>query len=168
MTTFKTRPSVRPLPLEQTQPGLFTSDIPDLETLLLSSDLFLLAGGTVERVNLADDLPRYLVVGLMELIAKTSMKAYPGVPSRLESPPPGLAPGPDEVCIGIGTDELQAMVKELGGDVLCIYQPISPDRVTLRLVAVERPVEIPFVSGLPAPEDYLERRREADRDRDDD
>ncbi len=123
--------------LEQTQPGLFVGKVTDPQ-LLRSHQLFLMVGGDVPEQTLKSDLPRYLKIASLDQIAQVVQAALPGVEAKIDLSPPNAIP--------IRSGHIHLKLEKTGSHwnpmvqagTIAIYQPISPDRVTLQLLAVEK------------------------------
>jgi len=122
--------------LEQTQPGLFVGKVTDPQ-LLRSHRLYLLAGGDVPENTLKSDLPRYLKIASLDQIAQVVQAALPGVKANIDLSPPNAIPiRGGHVYLNLDkTGNYWNTMVQSGS--IAIYQPISPDRVTLQLLAVE-------------------------------
>lgn len=125
-----------PIPLEQTQPGLFVGRVDD-PSLLHTHSLYLVAGGDVAEDALRDDVPRYLKIGSLEHIAQIVQSALPGITVHMDYSPPNAIPVRSHMVYLRLEKEGRYWdgVKQSG--TIAIYQPVKPNQVKLELLAVE-------------------------------
>ena len=122
--------------LDQTQPGLFVGRITD-PNLLRTHRLFLVAGGDVPENTLKSDLPRYLKISSLDQIAQVVQAALPGVKADIDLSPPAAIPVRAHM-VYMRLDKSGSYWDTMAqAGSIAIYQPISPDRVKLELLAVE-------------------------------
>ena len=122
--------------LDQTQPGLFVGQTND-PNMLRSHKLYLVAGGDIPENSLRQDLPRYLKIGSLDQIAQIVQRALPGVRAEIDLSPPNAIPVRAHM-VYLRLDKSGSYWNEmLQSGRIAIYQPISPDVVTLELLAVE-------------------------------
>ena len=122
------------LELEQTQPGLFVGRIDD-PALLQGRELTLVAGGDAPDSTFTHDLPRYIKVGTLDSIAQIVQVTLDGVPVKVVKPPPDLLSGSADIGICLRLQQVGQHWDELArAETIAIYQPISPDRIWLKLL----------------------------------
>ena len=125
----------KPIPLEQTQPGLFVGKVDD--PTLLQRTLYLVAGGDVPDDKLRADVPRYVKVGSIDQIAQIVQSSLPGVAVRMDLAPPNAIPVRAHM-VYLQLDQNGKYWKAVSeSGTIAIYQPVKPSRVKLELLAVE-------------------------------
>jgi type VI secretion system protein ImpJ len=126
----------KPIPLEQTQPGLFVGRTSDPQ-LLREHVIYLIAGGDVPEDTLRDDIPRYVKVGSIDQIAKIVHSALPGVTVRMDLSPPNAVPVRAHMIYLKLDKQGRYWDSIVQSGTIAIYQPVKPERVKLELIAVE-------------------------------
>ncbi len=122
--------------LEQRQAGLFVG-APSDPHLLRTHKLYLVVGGDVPEKSLRQDLPRYLKIGSLDQISQIVSSALPGVPAEIDLSPPAAIPVRAHMVYMRLDPAGPHWDSVVNSGNIAIYQPISPDRVTLELLAVE-------------------------------
>jgi len=123
--------------LEHRQPGLFVADIRDPQALRARGGLYLVVGGDVSQEALKVQVPRYLKVGSLQDIPTIVQSSLPGVPAKEDlSPPPAIPIRSHMVYLKLDRHG-EYWDRVLQSQTLAIYQCISPDQVSLELIAVE-------------------------------
>ncbi len=123
------------VPLEKREDGMYLGKFEDPK-LPRSHELFLEAKGADEGV-LRERLPRLLKIGSWTQIGYILNAAMPGVRVGVEYRPPGAIPvKPGLVYLRV--DQAGDYWNDiLGSGTIAIYQPIDPQKVDLRLIAVQ-------------------------------
>lgn len=123
------------VPLEKREDGMYLGKFDDPK-LPRTHELFLEAKGTDEGV-LRERLPRLLKIGSWTQIGYILNAAMPGVRVGIEYRPPGAIPvKPGLVYLRV--DQAGDYWNDiLGSGTIAIYQPIDPQKVDLRLIAVQ-------------------------------
>jgi type VI secretion system protein ImpJ len=129
------RDSYKIVPLEKREDGMYLGKFED-PRLPRSHELFLEAKGADEG-TLRERLPRLLKIGSWTQIGYILNAAMPGVRVAVEYRPPGAIPvKPGLVYLRI--DQSGDYWNDiLGSGTIAIYQPIDPQKVDLRLIAVQ-------------------------------
>lgn len=122
------------VPMEKREDGMYLGKFEDPK-LPRTHELFLEAKGTDEG-TLRERLPRLLKIGSWTQIGYILNAAMPGVRVGIEYRPPGAIPvKPGLVYLRI--DQAGDYWNDiLGSGTIAIYQPIDPQKVDLRLIAV--------------------------------
>jgi type VI secretion system protein ImpJ len=122
------------VPLEKREDGMYLGKFEDPK-LPRSSEMFLEAKGA-DEATLRERLPRLLKIGSWTQIGHILHAAMPGVRVAVEYRPPGAIPvKPGLVYLRI--DQAGDYWNDiLGSGTIAIYQPIDPQKVDLRLIAV--------------------------------
>jgi type VI secretion system protein ImpJ len=122
------------VPLEKREDGMYLGKFEDPK-LPRTHELFLEAKGTDEG-TLRERLPRLLKIGSWTQIGYILNAAMPGVRVGIEYRPPGAIPvKPGLVYLRV--DQAGDYWNDiLGSGTIAIYQPIDPQKVDLRLIAV--------------------------------
>ena len=123
------------VPLEKREDGMYLGKFEDPK-LPRTHELFLEAKGTDEG-TLRERLPRLLKIGSWTQIGYILNAAMPGVRVSIEYRPPGAIPvKPGLVYLRV--DQAGDYWNDiLGSGTIAIYQPIDPQKVDLRLIAVQ-------------------------------
>jgi type VI secretion system protein ImpJ len=123
------------VPLEKREDGMYLGKFDDPK-LPRTHELFLEAKGTDEG-TLRERLPRLLKIGSWTQIGYILNAAMPGVRVGIEYRPPGAIPvKPGLVYLRV--DQAGDYWNDiLGSGTIAIYQPIDPQKVDLRLIAVQ-------------------------------
>ncbi len=123
------------VPLEKRDDGMYLGKFEDPK-LPRTHELFLEAKGTDEG-TLRERLPRLLKIGSWTQIGYILNAAMPGVRVGIEYRPPGAIPvKPGLVYLRV--DQAGDYWNDiLGSGTIAIYQPIDPQKVDLRLIAVQ-------------------------------
>jgi type VI secretion system protein ImpJ len=123
------------VPLEKREDGMYLGKFEDPK-LPRSHELFLEAKGA-DEATLRERLPRLLKMGSWTQIGYILNSATPGVRVGVEYRPPGAIPvKPGLVYLRI--DQAGDYWNDiLGSGTIAIYQPIDPQKVDLRLIAVQ-------------------------------
>jgi type VI secretion system protein ImpJ len=123
------------VPLEKRDDGMYLGKFEDPK-LPRTHELFLEAKGT-DEATLRERLPRLLKVGSWTQIGYILNAAMPGVRVAIEYRPPGAIPiKPGLVYLRV--DQAGDYWNDiLGSGTIAIYQPIDPQKVDLRLIAVQ-------------------------------
>ena len=123
------------VPLEKREDGMYLGKFEDPK-LPRTHELFLEAKGTDEG-TLRERLPRLLKIGSWTQIGYILNAAMPGVRVGIEYRPPGAIPvKPGLVYLRV--DQAGDYWNDiLGSGTIAIYQPIDPQKVDLRLIAVQ-------------------------------
>jgi type VI secretion system protein ImpJ len=123
------------IPLEKREDGMYLGKFDDPK-LPRTHELFLEAKGADEGV-LRERLPRLLKIGSWTQIGYILNAAMPGVRVGVEYRPPGAIPvKPGLVYLRV--DQAGDYWNDiLGSGTIAIYQPIDPQKVDLRLIAVQ-------------------------------
>jgi type VI secretion system protein ImpJ len=123
------------VPLEKREDGMYLGRFEDPK-LPRTHELFLEAKGTDEG-TLRERLPRLLKIGSWTQIGYILNAAMPGVKVGIEYRPPGAIPiKPGMVYLRV--DQAGDYWNDiLGSGTIAIYQPIEPQKVDLRLIAVK-------------------------------
>jgi type VI secretion system protein ImpJ len=123
------------VPLEKREDGMYLGKFDDPK-LPRTHELFLEAKGADEAV-LRERLPRLLKMGSWTQIGYILNAAVPGVRVGVEYRPPGAIPvKPGLVYLRV--DQAGDYWNDiLGSGTIAIYQPIDPQKVDLRLIAVQ-------------------------------
>jgi type VI secretion system protein ImpJ len=123
------------VPLEKRDDGMYLGKFEDPK-LPRTHELFLEAKGT-DEATLRERLPRLLKVGSWTQIGYILNAAMPGVRVSIEYRPPGAIPiKPGLVYLRV--DQAGDYWNDiLGSGTIAIYQPIDPQKVDLRLIAVQ-------------------------------
>ena len=159
-------------PLEQIQPGLFVVELPTLGELMRTQQLYLVVSGDLPHATLTGDLPRYLKVGSREQASTVISTPFPLDHIEVDpAPPPVLGPGQGQVYMRLNRHASWWAEATEAGE-LAVYQPVSPDRTRLELVALDasqadatRAPAVPLVPKLPHPDEYLRRVRASEEPR---
>jgi type VI secretion system protein ImpJ len=122
------------IPMEKREDGMYLGKFEDPK-LPRTHELFLEAKGT-DEATLRERLPRLLKIGSWTQIGYILNAAMPGVRVGIEYRPPGAIPvKPGLVYLRI--DQAGDYWNDiLGSGTIAIYQPIDPQKVDLRLIAV--------------------------------
>ena len=122
------------VPLEKREDGMYLGKFEDPK-LPRTHELYLEAKGTDEG-TLRERLPRLLKIGSWTQIGYILNAAMPGVRVAIEYRPPGAIPvKPGLVYLRV--DQAGDYWNDiLGSGTIAIYQPIDPQKVDLRLIAV--------------------------------
>ena len=122
------------VPLEKREDGMYLGKFEDPK-LPRTHEFFLEAKGTDEG-TLRERLPRLLKIGSWTQIGYILNAAMPGVRVAIEYRPPGAIPvKPGLVYLRV--DQAGDYWNDiLGSGTIAIYQPIDPQKVDLRLIAV--------------------------------
>lgn len=122
------------VPLEKREDGMYLGKFEDPK-LPRSHELFLEAKGA-DEATLRERLPRLLKIGSWTQIGHILHAAMPGVRVAIEYRPPGAIPvKPGLVYLRV--DQAGDYWNDiLGSGTIAIYQPIDPQKVDLRLIAV--------------------------------
>jgi type VI secretion system protein ImpJ len=123
------------VPLEKRDDGMYLGKFEDPK-LPRTHELFLEAKG-IDEGTLRERLPRLLKVGSWTQIGYILNAAMPGVRVSVEYRPPGAIPiKPGLVYLRV--DQAGDYWNDiLGSGTIAIYQPIDPQKVDLRLIAVQ-------------------------------
>lgn len=123
------------VPLEKREDGMYLGKFEDPK-LPRTHELFLEAKGT-DEATLRERLPRLLKIGSWTQIGYILNAAMPGVRVGIEYRPPGAIPvKPGLVYLRV--DQAGDYWNDiLGSGTIAIYQPIDPQKVDLRLIAVQ-------------------------------
>src|SRR5580704_8266970 len=123
------------VPLEKREDGMYLGKFEDPK-LPRTHELFLEAKGADEGI-LRERLPRLLKIGSWTQIGYILNAAMPGVRVGVEYRPPGAIPvKPGLVYLRV--DQAGDYWNDiLGSGTIAIYQPIDPQKVDLRLIAVQ-------------------------------
>ncbi len=123
------------VPLEKREDGMYLGKFEDPK-LPRTHELFLEAKGADEG-TLRERLPRLLKIGSWTQIGYILNAAMPGVRVGVEYRPPGAIPvKPGLVYLRV--DQAGDYWNDiLGSGTIAIYQPIDPQKVDLRLIAVQ-------------------------------
>jgi type VI secretion system protein ImpJ len=123
------------VPLEKREDGMYLGKFEDPK-LPRTHELFLEAKGADEAI-LRERLPRLLKIGSWTQIGYILNAAMPGVRVGVEYRPPGAIPvKPGLVYLRV--DQAGDYWNDiLGSGTIAIYQPIDPQKVDLRLIAVQ-------------------------------
>jgi type VI secretion system protein ImpJ len=123
------------VPLEKREDGMYLGKFEDPK-LPRTHELFLEAKGSDEG-TLRERLPRLLKIGSWTQIGYILNAAMPGVRVAVEYRPPGAIPvKPGLVYLRV--DQAGDYWNDiLGSGTIAIYQPIDPQKVDLRLIAVQ-------------------------------
>lgn len=123
------------VPLEKRDDGMYLGKFEDPK-LPRTHELFLEAKG-VDEATLRERLPRLLKIGSWTQIGYILNAAMPGVRVGIEYRPPGAIPvKPGLVYLRV--DQAGDYWNDiLGSGTIAIYQPIEPQKVDLRLIAVQ-------------------------------
>lgn len=123
------------VPLEKREDGMYLGRFEDPK-LPRTHELFLEAKGTNEA-TLRERLPHLLKIGSWTQIGYILNAATPGVKVGIEYRPPGAIPiKPGMVYLRV--DQAGDYWNDiLGSGTIAIYQPIEPQKVDLRLIAVK-------------------------------
>lgn len=125
------------IPLSQSQPGLFLGE-PDDPALLRNSELYLVVSGDLPQSVLRDDVLQYIKISSLDQISHIVQAAVPGVEASIElSPPPAIPVRAHHVYLRLQQSG-QYWSGILSSNSIAIYQPVEPDKVQLKLLAVER------------------------------
>jgi type VI secretion system protein ImpJ len=127
--------SYKIVPLEKREDGMYLGKFDDPK-LPRTHELFLEAKGADEG-TLRERLPRLLKIGSWTQIGYILNAAMPGVRVGVEYRPPGAIPvKPGLVYLRV--DQVGDYWNDiLGSGTIAIYQPIDPQKVDLRLIAVQ-------------------------------
>ena len=127
--------SYKIVPLEKREDGMYLGKFEDPK-LPRTHELFLEAKGADEGI-LRERLPRLLKIGSWTQIGYILNAAMPGVRVGVEYRPPGAIPvKPGLVYLRV--DQAGDYWNDiLGSGTIAIYQPIDPQKVDLRLIAVQ-------------------------------
>lgn len=122
------------VPLEKREDGMYLGKFEDPK-LPRSHEMFLEAKGA-DEATLRERLPRLLKIGSWTQIGHILHSATPGVPVGIEYRPPGAIPVRPGV-VYLRVDQSGNFWNDiLGSGTIAIYQPIEPQKVDLRLIAV--------------------------------
>jgi type VI secretion system protein ImpJ len=123
------------VPLEKREDGMYLGKFDDPK-LPRTHEFFLEAKGT-DEATLRERLPRLLKIGSWTQIGYILNAAMPGVRVGIEYRPPGAIPvKPGLVYLRV--DQAGDYWNDiLGSGTIAIYQPIEPQKVDLRLIAVQ-------------------------------
>jgi type VI secretion system protein ImpJ len=123
------------IPLEKREDGMYLGKFDDPK-LPRTHELFLEAKGA-DEATLRERLPRLLKIGSWTQIGYILNAAMPGVRVGIEYRPPGAIPvKPGLVYLRV--DQAGDYWNDiLGSGTIAIYQPIDPQKVDLRLIAVQ-------------------------------
>jgi type VI secretion system protein ImpJ len=123
------------VPLEKRDDGMYLGKFEDPK-LPRSHEMFLEAKGT-DEATLRERLPRLLKIASWTQIGYILNAAIPGVRVGIEYRPPGAIPvKPGLVYLRV--DQAGDYWNDiLGSGTIAIYQPIDPQKVDLRLIAVQ-------------------------------
>jgi type VI secretion system protein ImpJ len=123
------------VPLEKREDGMYLGKFEDPK-LPRTHELFLEAKGSDEGI-LRERLPRLMKIGSWTQIGYILNAAMPGVRVGIEYRPPGAIPvKPGLVYLRV--DQAGDYWNDiLGSGTIAIYQPIDPQKVDLRLIAVQ-------------------------------
>lgn len=123
------------VPLEKRDDGMYLGKFEDPK-LPRTHEFFLEAKG-IDEATLRERLPRLLKVGSWTQIGYILNAAMPGVRVAVEYRPPGAIPiKPGLVYLRV--DQAGDYWNDiLGSGTIAIYQPIDPQKVDLRLIAVQ-------------------------------
>ncbi|EYF03373.1 type VI secretion system baseplate subunit TssK [Chondromyces apiculatus] len=122
------------VPMEKREDGMYLGKFEDPK-LPRSSEMFLEAKGA-DEATLRERLPRLLKVGSWTQIGYILNAAMPGVRVAVEYRPPGAIPVKPGV-VYLRVDQSGDYWNDiLGSGTIAIYQPIDPQKVDLRLIAV--------------------------------
>ncbi len=123
------------VPLEKRDDGMYLGKFEDPK-LPRTHELFLEAKGPDEAI-LRERLPKLMKVGSWTQIGYILNAAMPGVEVGIEYRPPGAIPiKPGLVYLRVGQSG-NYWNDILGSGTIAIYQPIDPQKVDLRLIAVK-------------------------------
>jgi len=123
------------VPLEKRDDGMYLGKFEDPK-LPRTHELFLEAKGPDEGI-LRERLPKLMKVGSWTQIGYILNAAMPGVEVGIEYRPPGAIPvKPGLVYLRVGQSG-NYWNDILGSGTIAIYQPIDPQKVDLRLIAVK-------------------------------
>jgi type VI secretion system protein ImpJ len=123
------------VPLEKREDGMYLGKFEDPK-LPRSHELFLEAKGA-DEATLRERLPRLLKIGSWTQIGYILNAAMPGVRVAVEYRPPGAIPIKPGV-VYLRVDQAGDYWNDiLGSGTIAIYQPIDPQKVDLRLIAVQ-------------------------------
>ncbi len=123
------------VPLEKREDGMYLGRFEDPK-LPRTHELFLEAKGADEG-TLRERLPRLLKIGSWTQIGYILNAAMPGVKVAIEYRPPGAIPIKPGV-VYLRVDQAGDYWNDiLGSGTIAIYQPIDPQKVDLRLIAVK-------------------------------
>ena len=123
------------IPLEKREDGMYLGKFEDPK-VPRTHELFLEARGS-DEATLRDRMPRLLKMGSWTQIGYILNAAMPGVRVAVEYRPPGaipVKPGLVYLRVEQSGDYWNDI---LGSGTIAIYQPIDPQKVDLRLIAVE-------------------------------
>ena len=122
------------IPLEKREDGMYLGKFEKPE-VPRSHELYLEAKGT-DEATLRERLPRLMKIGSWTQIGYILNAAMPGVAVAIEYRPPGAIPvKPGLVYLRVNqTGDYWNDI--LGSGTIAIYQPIDPQKVDLRLIAV--------------------------------
>lgn len=123
------------VPLEKRDDGMYLGKFEDPK-LPRTHELFLEAKGT-DEASLRERLPKLLKIGSWTQIGYILNAAMPGVHVGIEYRPPGaipVKPGLVYLRVNQAGDYWNDI---LGSGTIAIYQPIDPQKVDLRLIAVQ-------------------------------
>ena len=123
--------------LEQVQDGVFVGKPADPH-MLRTHTLYLVAGGDVAEEVLRQQLPHYLKIGSVDNLTQIVSAALPGVKAAVDLSPPAAIPVRGHMVYLRLESSGEHWDAVLQSGTIAIYQPISPGRVTLELLAVER------------------------------
>ena len=123
--------------LEQVQDGVFVGKPADPH-MLRTHTLFLVAGGDVDESVLRQQLPHYLKIGSTDALTQIVSAALPGVKAAIDMSPPAAIPVRAHMVYLRLDSSGEHWDAVLQSGTIAIYQPISPQRVTLELLAVPR------------------------------
>jgi type VI secretion system protein ImpJ len=123
------------IPLEKRDDGMYLGKFEDPK-IPRTHELFLEAKG-IDEATLRERLPRLMKVGSWTQIGYILNAAMPGVRVSVEYRPPGAIPiKPGLVYLRV--DQAGDYWSDiLGSGTVAIYQPIEPQKVDLRLIAVQ-------------------------------
>jgi type VI secretion system protein ImpJ len=123
------------VPLEKRDDGMYLGKFEDPK-LPRTHEFFLEAQG-IDEGTLRERLPRLLKVGSWTQIGYILNAAMPGVRVGVEYRPPGAIPVKPGI-VYLRVDQSGDYWNDiLGSGTIAIYQPIDPQKVDLRLIAVQ-------------------------------
>jgi type VI secretion system protein ImpJ len=123
------------VPLEKREDGMYLGKFEDPK-LPRTHELFLEAKG-IDEGTLRERLPRLLKIGSWTQIGYILNAAMPGVRVAVEYRPPGAIPIKPGI-VYLRVDQAGDYWNDiLGSGTIAIYQPIDPQKVDLRLIAVQ-------------------------------
>jgi type VI secretion system protein ImpJ len=123
------------VPLEKREDGMYLGRFEDPK-LPRTHELFLEAKGA-DEATLRERLPRLLKIGSWTQIGYILNAAMPGVKVAIEYRPPGAIPIKPGV-VYLRVDQAGDYWNDiLGSGTIAIYQPIDPQKVDMRLIAVK-------------------------------